>query len=173
MQALIRARLDPDHAESAAEALDPLVDRPFPDPIFEGLSALLRSELALTTRNPAQAQALAEKGLEGMARAQVKPLRAQLQLNRARALRDLGQIEAARTALREGRRLAAELGSRWSLMSLTLELWDLEREAGDSRAAGSLAGEARPLIGAIADSIPDEDLKRAFLAKPQIRDLPA
>jgi hypothetical protein len=100
-------------------------------------------------------------------------MRAQLQLNRARAMRALGEIEAARTALQEGCHLAAELGSRWSLMSLTLELWDLEREAGNSQAAEGLAGDARPLIGAIADSIPDEDLKRAFLAKPQIRDLPA
>jgi ATP/maltotriose-dependent transcriptional regulator MalT len=168
---LIRERLDLDRAAESAGQLEPLVERPFPDPIFDGLAAVLQGEVALTQGNPEKALAISDRGLEKMARAQVKPLRPHLHLHRGQALRALGQIEAARAALQQGRNLAAELGSRWSLMDLTIQLWDLERGSGDPPTSEALASQARLLIAEIADSIPDEDLKRAFLAKAGIREL--
>jgi hypothetical protein len=53
-------------------------------------------------------------------------------------------------------------------MTLTLELWDVERKPVIPGREG-LAGEARPLI-AVADSIPDGILS-ALSAKPPIREL--
>jgi predicted ATPase/class 3 adenylate cyclase len=168
---LIRNRLDAGPSAAPAGPSEPFVERPFPDPIFDGLAAVLQGEVALAQGNPEKALAVSERGLENMARAQVKPLRPQLHLHRGEALRFLGQVEAARDAMRQGRELAAALGSRWSLMDLTIHLWDLERAVGDPPTAEALAGEARALIAEIAGNIPDEDLKRAFLAKPGIREL--
>jgi predicted ATPase/class 3 adenylate cyclase len=168
IQALIRSRLEP--AQAPAQ-LGSLVERPFPDPIFEGLAALVRGELALAEGSPQLALEVSDRGLETLQRGQIKPLCAQLYLNRARALRALDQVEPARAALKEGRELAAQLGSRWSLMDLTLELRDLERQAGKALLAEQLAVEARPLVAAIAGSLPAGELQRRFLEKPAIRDL--
>ena len=171
IRALIRSQLDPAQAERVTDTSDILVDRPFPDPIFDGLAALLRCELELAGGRPEQALASADRGLESMARAQVKPIRSELHLGRSKALRALGRTQEARAALQTGCELATELGSNWALLQLSLEWRQLESEAGALEAAERLAAEARPLVAAVADSIESDELKQTFLSLPQVRDL--
>jgi predicted ATPase len=171
-RALIHARRGEfEDAERALQQIGPATERPFPDPIFAGWAVVLESELALARGQYEKALSVAERGIAQLDQPELRALLPALRLSQARPLRKLGRLEQARVSLQEARRLASAIGARFSLMQLTLEHWELEREAGDPQAAEALAGEARTLVAAIVDTVSDESLRRAFLAQPQIQEL--
>ena len=160
-----------EQAERAVQQIGITTDRPFPDRIFAVWVAVLESELALARGLYEQALAVAERGIAQLDQPELRALLPTIRLRQARSLRKLGRVEQARISLQEGRRLASAIGARFSLMQLALEHWELEREAGDPQAAEAVAGEAQTLVSAIADTVSDESLRRAFLGQPQIREL--
>jgi class 3 adenylate cyclase/tetratricopeptide (TPR) repeat protein len=156
-------------AERTLQRIDISADHAFPDPIFAGWSASLDSELALARGHLERALSVAEQGIDRLSRLDVRTIVPNLQLGRARALRQLGRLEQARSALQEGRRLAAETGARLTLMELLLESHNLEHSAGATAAAQELAAEARQLVTYIAERIAEPQLKQSFLALPAVQ----
>jgi hypothetical protein len=87
---------------------------------------------------------------------------------RGRALRQLGQVEAAREQQAEARAEAEAMGMRWVLWEILAELADLAAERGDADQVAALRRQAGEVIAAIVERTPAE-LRAGFLAREAVR----
>ena len=88
---------------------------------------------------------------------------------RGRARLLLGQLEAARVALLESRKVAEAGEERVTLWQVMATLSELERASGHLAAAEKRRGEARKLIDEIAAHA--GELRSAFLGQPSVGQL--
>jgi hypothetical protein len=86
----------------------------------------------------------------------------------ARARLAAGRLEGAERALAEASERAARLGERlplWEALAMRGDLLD-RRGAGDE--AVEARRRAREVVARVAAGIDDEDLRRSFLARPDV-----
>jgi len=88
---------------------------------------------------------------------------------KSRALRAMGQSEAALEALNAARAEGEALGSRRGLWPILAASSALEAERGHAAAAASLRQRAAGLITFVADHIGDAELRATFVALPDVR----
>jgi len=128
-------------------------------PILEGRVALARGD------HPSAAR-FADAVLDRVRRDGIRPFVAEAMLLRGQALTAAGRTSEAAAALRAARSSAGELGHRRILWEILDALAPL---AAPDETAGLLA-EARDIVRSIADGV-GEDLRRSFLARPDVRRL--
>lgn len=80
-------------------------------------------------------------------------------LLRARAAQALDRLEDAVGALEEGRTIAREIGSVWTLRPILALLSEIERQRGDSATAERLAGEAKALSDKIVEALAEQTVE--------------
>lgn len=90
---------------------------------------------------------------------------------RAQAMRAQGEIDDARKALTQARAEAEEMGLRRIHWPILAALAELKAEQGDTAVATELRGEAGNILNAMADNLPQGELRTSFLAQPEIRHL--
>jgi hypothetical protein len=82
-----------------------------------------------------------------------------------------GRLEAAERALVEAAERAERLGERlalWEALALTAELL---RRRGDEKGAVEAQRRAREIVDRVAAGIDDDDLRRSFLSREDVRSL--
>ena len=92
----------------------------------------------------------------------------QLHYLRAKALYHLGNQAAAMEALNQGLVLTAESGAKWPTWQLLGLRAHLLSEAGEDRMAAEDLHSAAEIINFIAGHIGEDDLRNAFLGKPEV-----
>jgi class 3 adenylate cyclase/tetratricopeptide (TPR) repeat protein len=158
-----------DQAETALGRAD--VDR-LPEPIRSGatfLITLVKGGIALRRGDHTGGMEAADDVLGQLRRMGIRQLVPQALLLKGHSLAAEGRLEEARDALREARSEAESLGSRWVLWEVLGELSRLQAAAGGATEATLLRVEAARIVDGIAQSIDDEELRRRFLARPEVR----
>ncbi|MGD9091281.1 MAG: adenylate/guanylate cyclase domain-containing protein [Anaerolineales bacterium] len=84
------------------------------------------------------------------------------------ALNNLGRTQEALQAMKQACDLAQEIGSRKALWQILPELSSMEAALGNHVEAKSLLQQAREIIEFVADHTGSNELRKSFLALPQI-----
>lgn len=122
------------------------------------------AEIELAQGHPEEALQLSERLLAGAS----GPRPAPLLLLRAEALTALGRRQEADNALLEARRLAHEFGPRsvlWRVAACRAQLWRRSNAAINAEETRLAHAE----VSALANAIPEGDLRMGFLRAPEIR----
>jgi ATP/maltotriose-dependent transcriptional regulator MalT len=162
---------DLDGAWEALERVDGSL-LPEPDRTFAlSFAGLVRAKLALA-RGRAEDAAVDVGDLLAHLRANhVEILVAEALVVHARALLAAGLDHQAERALADAAERAARLGEQlphWEALSMTADL--IERRGADDEAA-QVRGRARAIVDRVASGIDDDDLRRSFLAREDVRSL--
>jgi tetratricopeptide (TPR) repeat protein len=157
--------------ETAAATIGEGTIVPLPGPIHFAAEAhveLLRGRIALLRGDAAAALANANAMTEWLARIGIEPFLPEALLLKGDALRASGAATEAEAVLREARSMASHLGFA-ILWRIDAALSELAAQRGDASVASELAAEARATIDRVAVSLDDEDLRRSFLAVPEVQ----
>lgn len=90
---------------------------------------------------------------------------------KGKACLELAQTALAKEALIEARAVAAATSERGILWQALVALAQMAQQAGDNETAGSLTGQAREVIGFIAEHVDDPELRQTFLEGAAVRAL--
>jgi ATP/maltotriose-dependent transcriptional regulator MalT len=165
------ARLAIGDLEGAREALDRVDGSLLPEPdrtfalSFAGLAG---ARLALAREGAEEADLAAAEAVELLHARDVEIMVAEALVILARARLAAGRLEGAERALAEASERAARLGERlplWEALAMRGDLLD-RRGAGDE--AVEARRRAREVVARVAAGIDDEDLRRSFLARPDV-----
>jgi hypothetical protein len=140
-----------------------------PGPIHFSASAhieLLRGRLALARGDHVQAIGIADTVIEWLRRLGISPFLPAALLLKANAESAGGGT--GQMALVEARSEAQRLGFRMILWRIDAELSGVAAESGDTARATELRDDAKDLIGHIAESIDDPELRSRFLGLPDV-----
>jgi tetratricopeptide (TPR) repeat protein len=137
-------------------------------PFMWGQMALAEIEVALARNEAIRAQSLADELIGLFKNDGIHFLLPEALLFRGRALRMLGQPEAAQAALELARGRALEIGSRRLLWPIYGGLAEIASQRGMAAAAQALGEQARQVIDYIAAHAPTAELRASFLAQPQV-----
>lgn len=119
------------------------------------------AELAVARHAP-QAVQVAERRLAAMTAFQAPPLETEARLTLAKALRQVGALEAASAQLQAARPVAVALGLRRVLWPIMAELAGLADETGDTAAAEHWRAEAQGVVNHIAAALPEAEMRASF-----------
>lgn len=114
--------------------------------------ALAKAEVALAGGDPASALALSQSLVAEVAQLHLKFWIPQALLFQARSMQALGRYDEALGLLEEGRLVAREIGSLWTLRPIVTLLSEIEMRKGNSSKAARLAEEARTLADKIGET---------------------
>ncbi len=135
------------------------------------LLALVRGQIALAKGDRRGAIQVADD-LEGLLRRLgIRQFIADALLLKGRSLAAEGRTDEAEQALTAARSEAENVESRRVLWEILSGLSELAAERGDAASVTELRAEAARTVGRIAETIPEEQLRASFLARPDVRAL--
>ena len=142
------------------------------DPSREALPAyfawidmdLIEAELAFQQENYARAMTIIEQWLGNLHQFDIRSRMPYARLMQGKIHLALGDVWAARACWQDARAEAEELGSRWPLWQILARSADLE----DAAQAAELRRQACGIIGYIAGTIGDLELRESFLNLPAV-----
>jgi class 3 adenylate cyclase/tetratricopeptide (TPR) repeat protein len=157
----------------ARAALDGLeIQLPEPDRTFVQVPCeLLRARLALGARELREAAAIASRVVERLRARGLRILIAEALVARGRAHAGQGLLDEAERELDEAAEEADRLGERKALWEALAAAAEVRARRGAARAADELHRRARGVVQEIAAGIPEEELRRRFLGRDEVRAL--
>ena len=129
---------------------------------------ILKGQLAEARGEHAKAMEIADTVVEWLRGLELREFLPAALLLRGRVLAGEGKREDAEAALGEARERARELDFRRQLWEIEWELGRLAAERGDERAATELRTHAASILGQVAETIDDDELRASFLALPRV-----
>ncbi len=166
---LLAGELDLAEAAIVESHVDPL-----PEPLQSTnvvLLALVRGQIALAKGDRRGAIQIADD-LEGLLhRLGIRQFVADTLLLKGRSLTADGRMDEAERVLTAARSEAENVESRRVLWEILRELGELSAARGDAAGAAELLAEAGRIVGQIAETIPEEELRAGFLARPDVKAL--
>ncbi len=141
------------------------------DPLFSAYITFGKIQLINAQNDYSGVIDLAPPWLDRLRTFGARPLVPEVLYILALAQRALGQTEAARESLRQGRVEAEALGARWDLWQILGALAEIESELGNALDADACRDQARDIITRIAEQVPLQALRDSFLALAQVRNI--
>ncbi len=166
---LLAGELDRAEAAIAESEVDPL-----PEPLRSTnvvLLALVRGQIALAKGDRRQATRIADDLEALLRRLGIRQFVADTLLLEGRSLTAEGRTDDAERVLTAARSEAESVESGRVLWEILSELSELAMARGDATGGNELRAEASRIVGRIAETIPEEQLRASFLARPDVKAL--
>jgi tetratricopeptide (TPR) repeat protein len=130
---------------------------------------LLEAELALAGGEPEGALRALNSLAQIVEAMPARPFLPEVRRLSARALAQLGRTDEAADTLRQARREAETMGSRWRLVLILVDLAQVLLAAGAREASSEAAAQARLTFRSILETLPEEEGWSPFAGQAEVR----